>query len=113
VKDAMEGMLAPTVEEIITGNVDVRETFKISKVGMVAGCYVTEGSIKRNNQIRLIRDGIVVYTGEISALKRFKEDVGEVKSGLECGLSIKNFNDIKVGDNIEGFEEREVKRTLA
>ncbi|MGI9545031.1 MAG: translation initiation factor IF-2 [Cyclobacteriaceae bacterium] len=112
VKDAMEGMLAPTVEEVITGNIEVREIFKITKVGTVAGCYVTDGNIKRNNQIRLVRDGIVVYTGDIDQLKRFKDDVGEVKSGYECGLSIKNFNDIKVGDTIEGFEEQEVKRTL-
>ncbi|MDN5201568.1 translation initiation factor IF-2 [Fulvivirgaceae bacterium BMA10] len=112
VKDAMEGMLAPTVEEVITGNIEIREIFKISKVGTVAGCYVTDGTIKRNNQIRLIRDGIVIYTGDIDQLKRFKDDVNEVKSGYECGLSIKNFNDIKVGDTVEGFEEREVKRTL-
>lgn len=112
IKDAMEGMLAPTVEEVITGNVEVRDVFKISKVGTVAGCYVTEGYIKRNNQVRLIRDGIVAYTGEIQQLKRFKDDVNEVKQGYECGISIKNFNDIKEGDVIEGFEEREVKRTL-
>ena len=112
VKDAMEGMLAPTVEEVITGNIEVREVFKISKVGTVAGCYVTDGYVKRNNQVRLVRDGIVVYTGEINALKRFKDDVSEVKQSYECGISIKNFNDIKVGDIIEGFEEREVKRTL-
>ena len=112
IKDAMEGMLAPTVEEVITGNIEVREVFKISKVGTVAGCYVTDGFVKRNNQIRLIRDGIVVYTGDIGQLKRFKDDVGEVKNGYECGLSIEKFNDIKVGDVIEGFEEREIKRTL-
>lgn len=112
VKDAMEGMLEPTSEEVITGNIEVRDVFKISKVGTVAGCYVTDGIVKRSNQVRLIRDGIVVYTGEINQLKRFKEDVSEVKSGYECGLSIKNFNDIKVGDIIEGFEVKEVKRTL-
>ena len=112
VRDAMEGMLAPKVEEVITGNVEVREVFKISKIGTVAGCYVTEGFIKRNNQVRLIRDGIVVHTGEIDQLKRFKDDVTEVKSGYECGISIKGFNDIKVGDNIEGFTEKEVKRKL-
>jgi translation initiation factor IF-2 len=112
VKDAMEGLLAPTVEEVIVGNIEVREVFKISKVGTVAGCYVTEGNIKRNNKIRIIRDFIVVHTGEISALKRFKEDVNEVKFGYECGLSIKNFNDIEVGDVIESFELKEVKRTL-
>ena len=112
VKDAMEGMLAPTVEEVITANVEVREVFKISKVGSVAGCYVTDGTIKRTNKVRIVRDGIVVYTGEISALKRFKEDVGEIKSGYECGISVKNFNDIKTGDVIEAFEQKEVKRTL-
>ncbi|MEO9872718.1 translation initiation factor IF-2 [Ekhidna sp.] len=112
VKDAMEGMLEPTSEEVITGNIEVRDVFKISKVGTVAGCYVTDGNVKRSNQVRLVRDGIVVHTGEINQLKRFKEDVGEVKNGYECGLSIKNFHDIKVGDIIEGFEVKEVKRTL-
>ncbi|GAA4448257.1 translation initiation factor IF-2 [Nibrella saemangeumensis] len=112
VKDAMEGMLAPTVEEVIVGNIEVREVFKISKIGTVAGCYVTDGLIKRNNKIRVIRDFIVVHTGEISALKRFKDDVNEVRSGYECGLSIKNFNDILEGDTIESFELKEVKRTL-
>ncbi len=112
VKDAMEGMLEPTSEEVITGNIEVRDVFKISKVGTVAGCYVTDGIVKRSNQVRLIRDGIVVYTGEINQLKRFKEDVNEVKNGYECGLSIQNFNDIKVGDTIEGFEIKEVKRKL-
>ena len=112
IKDAMEGMLAPEMEEVITANVEVREVYKISKVGTVAGCMVKEGTIKRNNPIRLVRDGIVIYTGEINALKRFKEDVNEVKSGFECGISIKNYNDIKVGDIIESFEQREIKRTL-
>lgn len=112
IKDAMEGLLEPTEKEVITGNIEVRETFKISKVGTVAGCYVTDGFVKRNNQIRLIRDGIVTYTGDIGQLKRFKDDVNEVKSGYECGISIKGFNDIKVGDIIEGFEIQEVKRTL-
>ena len=112
IKDAMEGLLAPTEQEVITGNIEIRETFKISKVGTVAGCYVTDGYVKRNNQIRVIRDGIVTYTGDIGQLKRFKDDVTEVKSGYECGLSIKGFNDIKVGDVIEGFEIQEVKRTL-
>jgi translation initiation factor IF-2 len=112
IKDAMEGMLAPSVEEIITGNIEVREVFKITKVGTVAGCYVTDGFVKRSNQIRLIRDGIVGYTGDIAQLKRFKDDVNEVKGGYECGISIKSYNDIHVGDVIEGFEEREVKRKL-
>jgi translation initiation factor IF-2 len=112
VKDAMEGMLAPTLEEVVVGVVEVRQVFKISKVGTIAGCYVTEGNIKRNNQVRLIRDGIVLHTGYIDALKRFKDDVSEVKSGYECGLSLKGFNDIQEGDNIESFEQREKKRTL-
>jgi len=112
VRDAMEGMLAPVVEEVITGNVEVREVFKITKVGTVAGCYVTDGLVKRNNQIRLVRDGIVMHTGGIGQLKRFKDDVSEVKNGYECGISLKNFKDIQVGDVIEGFEEKEVKRTL-
>ncbi|MBX7140663.1 MAG: translation initiation factor IF-2 [Chitinophagales bacterium] len=111
-KSAMEGMLEPKIEEKITGNADVREVFNITKVGKVAGCFMTEGKIVRSNKVRLIRDGIVIYTGELSALKRFKDDVKEVVSGQECGISIKNFNDIKVGDMIEGFEETEVKRTL-
>ncbi len=112
VKDAMEGMLAPEVEEVIVGNVQVREVFKITKVGTVAGCMVIDGNVKRNNPIRLIRDGIVVYTGQMGQLKRYKEDVMEVKNGYECGLSIKGFNDIKEGDVIESYEEREVKRKL-
>lgn len=112
VKDAMEGLLAPTVEEVITGNIEVREVFKITKVGTVAGCYVTDGYVKRANSIRLIRDGIVTYEGEIGQLKRFKDDVTEVKHSYECGISIKGFNDIKVGDVIEGFEQREIKRSL-
>ncbi len=112
VKDAMEGMLAPDVEEVIVGNVEVRDVFKISKVGTVAGCMVIDGYIKRNNPIRLIRDGIVIYSGEMGQLKRFKEDVQEVKNGYECGISIKSFNDIKEGDVIESYEEREVKRKL-
>lgn len=112
VKDAMEGMLAPEEEEVIVGNVEIREIFKISKVGTVAGCMVIDGVVKRSNDIRIIRDGIVVYAGEIGQLKRFKEDVQEVKNGYECGLSIKNFNDLKVGDVVESYEIREIKRTL-
>ena len=110
VKAAMEGMLEKEMEEVIVGNAEVREVFKISKVGTVAGCMVTDGYIKRNNPIRLIRDGIVVYSGEMTALKRFKDDVSEVKSGFDCGISIKNFADIKMGDVIESYESREVKK---
>ena len=112
IKNAMEGMLEPTEEEVIAGNVEVREIYKISKIGTIAGCYVTNGNILRNNKIRLIRDGIVVYTGKIKQLKRFKDDVNEVKNGYECGLSIADFNDIKVGDVIESFEIKEIKRKL-
>ncbi|MEQ9592491.1 MAG: translation initiation factor IF-2 [Cyclobacteriaceae bacterium] len=110
VKAAMEGMLEKEMEEVIVGNVEIREVFKISKVGTVAGCMVTDGYIKRSNPIRIIRDGIVIYSGEMTALKRFKDDVQEVKSGFDCGISIKNFNDIKVGDVIESYENREVKK---
>jgi len=112
IKSAMEGMLEPTEEENIVGNVEVRETYKISKVGTIAGCYVTNGDIIRKNKIRLIRDGIVIFTGKIKQLKRFKDDVNEVKNGYECGLSIEDFNDIKIGDNIESFEIKEIKRKL-
>lgn len=112
IRDAMEGLLAPKEEETIVGTIEVREVFKISKIGTIAGCYVTDGSFKRNNKVRVIREGIVVHEGEISALKRFKDDVNEVKTNFECGLSIKGFNDIEVGDTIESFEIKEVKRTL-
>lgn len=112
VKAAMEGMLSPDIKEEITGNVEVLDVFKISKVGTVAGCMVRDGKIKRTNKIRLIRDGIVIFSGELDSLKRFKEDVREVTSGYECGISIRNFNDIKVGDIIESYEETEVKKTL-
>jgi len=112
IKQAMEGMLAPKEVEKITGTAEVREVFKISKVGTVAGCYVLDGKIERKHKVRLIRDGIVVYTGDLDALKRFKDEVKEVTHGYECGLSIKNFNDIKVGDHVEAFETVEVKRTL-
>lgn len=112
VKAAMEGMLAPKEEEKIVCNLEVRDVFKISKVGTIAGCYVTEGKIHRNTKVRLIRDGIVIYSGELGSLKRFKDNVSEVASGYECGLNIENFNDIKVGDVIEGYEIVEVKQTL-
>lgn len=111
-KDAMEGMLSPEIKEEIVSTIEIREVFKITKVGTVAGCMVREGKITRNTKIRLIRDGIVVYTGDLGSLKRFKEDVKEVASGYECGLNIHNFNDIKIGDIIEGYKETEVKKTL-
>lgn len=111
-RDAMEGMLSPELKEEIVATLEVREVFKITKVGTIAGCIVKEGKINRNTRIRLIRDGIVVYTGELGSLKRFKDDVKEVATGYECGLNISNFNDIKVGDIIEGFTEVEVKKKL-
>jgi translation initiation factor IF-2 len=112
VKTAMEGMLSPDIQERITANVEVRDVFKITKVGTVAGCYVLDGKIARSNKIRIIRAGIVIHTGELDSLKRFKDDVKEVASNYECGMSIKNFNDIEVGDIIESYEEVEVARKL-
>lgn len=110
IKDAIEGMLEPEFEEVITGNIQVREVFKISKIGTVAGSYVMDGYITRKNKIRVIRDGIVIHEGEIDQLKRFKDDVAEVKAGYECGISIKNFNNIEIDDTIEGYEMKEIKR---
>jgi len=112
VKSAMEGMLSPEIKEEITANVEVLQVFKISKVGSVAGCMVKEGKIKRTNKVRVIRDGIVIHTGELGSLKRFKDDAKEVVAGQDCGLNINNFNDIQVGDIIEAYEETEVKKTL-
>ena len=110
IKDAIEGMLEPEFEEIITGNVLVREVFKISKIGTIAGSYITDGFITRKNKIRVIRQGIVIHDGEIDQLKRFKDDVSEVKSGYECGISIKNFNDIEIDDTMEGYMMQEIKK---
>jgi len=112
VKEAMEGMLSPDTKEEIVCNIEVRETFKVSKVGTIAGCYVLDGKITRNTDVRLIRDGVVIYTGGLGSLKRFKDDVKEVAKGYECGLNIEKFNDIKIGDIIEGYEQVEVKKTL-
>lgn len=112
VKEAMEGMLSAKIEEQILGTAEIREVFKITKVGTVAGCMVLDGKILRTNKIRVIRDGIVIYTGNLGSLKRFKDDVKEVSKGYECGLNVDRFNDIQVGDNIESFEEVEVKQTL-
>jgi translation initiation factor IF-2 len=111
-KDAMEGMLSPEFKEEITGTAEVRELFKISKVGTIAGCMITDGKIIRNNKIRLIREGVVIYTGELAALKRFKDDVKEVTKGYDCGMQIKNYNDLQEYDIIEGFHEVEVKKKL-
>lgn len=112
VKDAMAGMLAPEMKEEITGTAEVLETFKISRVGTIAGAIVREGKIKRSNKVRVIREGIVRYTGELGSLKRFKDDAKEVVAGLDCGLSIQGYNDIIPGDIIEGFEQIEVARAL-
>jgi translation initiation factor IF-2 len=112
IKAALSGMLAPEKKEAILGLVDVRQVFKISKVGAVAGCYVLEGLVRRNASVRVLRDNVVIHTGEIDSLKRFKDDVREVKSGFECGMSLKNFNDLKVGDQFEIYEVQEVARSL-
>ncbi len=112
IKSAMEGMLAPTYEEKVVCNVEIRETFKISKVGTIAGCMVLDGKINRNTKVRVLRDGVVIHTGELASLKRYKDDVKEVNQGYECGLNINNFNDIQVGDIIEGYERVEVKAKL-
>ena len=105
-------MLSPDVVEEIIGTAEIRETFNISKVGTIAGCYVTSGMIKRSSKIRIIRDGIVIHTGELGSLKRFKDDVKEVKNNYECGLNIERYNDIKEGDVVEAYEEKEVARKL-
>ncbi len=112
VKDAMEGLLSPEMKEEVTGTVEIRETFKISKVGTIAGCMVTSGKIFRNSGIRIIRDGVVTFTGELISLKRFKDDVKEVAKGYDCGLQIKNYNDIKIGDVLECFQEIAIKKSL-
>ncbi|MDT8309291.1 MAG: EF-Tu/IF-2/RF-3 family GTPase, partial [Bacteroidales bacterium] len=112
IKSAIEGMLEPVMEEKITCNIEIREIFKITKVGTIAGCMVLDGKINKNYDVRIIRDGIVIYTGKLGSLKRFKDDVKEVSAGYECGLNIENFNDIKVGDIVEGFEQVEVKPKL-
>ena len=111
-KDAMEGMLSPEMKEEVTGTAEIRETYKISKIGTIAGCMVTSGKIYRNSGVRIIREGIVVYTGALASLKRFKDDVKEVAKGYDCGLQIKNYNDIKVEDTIEFYQEVAVKKTL-
>jgi translation initiation factor IF-2 len=112
VKAALSGMLAPEQKESQLGLVEIREVFRISKVGAVAGCYVLEGVVKRGSRVRVLRDNVVVHDGELDSLKRFKDDVREVKAGFECGLSIKNFNDIQQKDQLEVYEVVEVARTL-
>ena len=106
---AMKGMLAPVYEEVVIGQADVRQIYKVSKIGTIAGCMVTDGKMKRDCKVRLIREGIVVYTGKLGSLRRFENDVKEVLNGYECGMTIENFNDIKVGDILEGFEDQEVE----
>jgi len=112
VKDAMSGMLTPDIEEIYLGQAEVRDTFSVPKIGLVAGCYVADGKMVRNAQVRLLRNGVVIYTGKTASLRRIKDDVKEVKKGLECGLGLEKFNDIKIGDVIEAFETKEVARTI-
>ncbi len=112
IKEAMEGMLSTKIEEKVVGTAEIRETFKITKVGTIAGCYVQDGKINRNNKVRIIRDGVVMYSGNLGSLKRFKDDVKDVTKGYECGLNIDKFNDIREGDIVEAFEEVEVKQTL-
>lgn len=113
VRDALEGLLSPEQKETVTATVDVREVFRAPKIGTIAGSYVVEGKISRNDRVRLVRDGVVVYNGALESMRRFKDDVATVAAGYECGLSIKNFNDIKVGDQIESYVVTEEKRTLA
>ena len=112
VKAAVSGMLSPEVREQIVGVAEVRDVFRSKRFGDIAGCIVIEGTVKRNNPIRVLRDNVVIYEGELESLRRFKDDVSEVKSGTECGIGVKNYNDVKVGDNIEVFERFEVQRTL-
>ncbi|MCC6716078.1 MAG: translation initiation factor IF-2, partial [Gammaproteobacteria bacterium] len=112
VKAALSGMLSPEVKETIIGVAEVRDVFRSSKFGAIAGCIVTTGVIKRNNPIRVLRDNVVIFEGALESLRRFKDDVQEVKSGTECGIGVKNYNDVKPGDHIEVFERTEVARTL-
>jgi translation initiation factor IF-2 len=112
VKSALGGMLAPEKKENVLGLVEVRQVFRISKVGTVAGCYVTEGVVRRGAKVRVLRDNVVIHDGELDSLKRFKDDVREVKAGFECGLSVRSFNDVNVGDQLEVYEVQEVARTL-
>ena len=111
-KKAMEGLLEPTIREVRLGAAEVRDTFKISKLGTIAGCYVTDGRVNRNAMVRLLRDNVVIHTGKVASLKRFKDDASEVKTGLECGIGIAGYNDLKPGDVIEFFTTEKVKETL-
>ena len=111
-KDAIEGMLSPELKEEITGQAEIRETFKISKIGTIAGCMVTSGKVFRKSNVRLIREGIVVLTTTLTSLKRFQDDAKEVSKGYDCGLQLKNYNDIKIGDNLEFFNELQVNKKI-
>ena len=112
IRKAMVGMLDPTFEEEVIGNAEIRDTFNVPKVGTIAGCFVSDGKILRNAGVRVLRDGVVVYTGKISSLKRFKDDAKEVVAGYECGIGVENFNDVKIGDNLEAFIMQQVEATL-
>ncbi|MYF63815.1 MAG: translation initiation factor IF-2, partial [Rhodothermaceae bacterium] len=112
IRDALEGLLTPEESEKITGVAEVRDIFKVPKAGTVAGCYISEGRINRNDTVHLLREGVVIYEGRLASLRRFKDDVREVVSGYECGIGVENYNDIKVGDQIEAFEMVQTKRTL-
>ena len=112
VKKALGGLLAPEFQENIVGLAEVREVFRSSKIGAIAGCMVTEGTVKRNLPIRVLRDNVVIYEGELESLRRFKEDASEVRNGTECGIGVKNYNDVKVGDQIEVYEKVQVERKL-
>jgi len=112
IKSAMEGMLSPEMKEEVTGTAEIRETFKISKIGTIAGCMVLTGKIFRNSKVRLIREGVVVFDGELASLKRFKDDVKEVAKGYDCGMQIKNYNDLKLEDTIEAYQEVAVQKKL-
>ncbi len=112
IRKAMVGMLDPTFEEEVIGTAEIRDTFNVPKIGTIAGCFVTDGKIQRNARVRVLRDGVVAYTGKISSLRRFKDDVREVASGYECGIGVENFNDLKVGDHLEAFVMQEVEATL-
>ena len=110
IEDAMKGMLDPKYKEAVLGHAKVRETFNVSGIGTIAGCYVTDGNISRSANVRIVRDGVVVHEGKISSLRRFKDDVKEVKSGYECGIGIERYNDLKINDQIEAFEMQEIKQ---
>lgn len=112
VKQAVEGMLAPELREVVDGHVDIRQIFRVSRLGTIAGCYVTDGLIRRQGQLRVVRDGVVIYEGRMDTLRRFKEDVREVRSGFECGIKVGGYDDIKVGDRLETYHIEEIARTL-